>query len=745
MGDQMRFFASLAPQPAKGKATKPDGNAPEYLWPGYRGPDQAGWTQMDHVNRMRENLYLMRSADKTQAVGLWAQMDLESTEKEPDVTTQEKPVFQTKLTISEPDDRLEKEADEVADRVMRSPTPANLNRPAISPFARSLQKYTLPDSLRDETGAPKPNPLLGKRQRSKGNVLPESSREFFGNRFGRSFDSVRVHIDQAAHDAADSIQAKAFTHGNDIYFNKDQYSPGTNEGDRLIAHELTHVVQQSGGQGAIQREPEEELSNQQEATLATPSIQREPKTLEAATRDQAFFDIEAAISYNSTEHKANIELLKKINQIAQDPLRFAAAKSNLRTGAEFALLVRSAQMRLYPNGPASKLDGKLGPETIRLGEKWIQDNPASSQESPGIFEQAMETLKRLGYLKDAIVASMDKFWPSIKKEVGEAAEELLAGLAAGLIIGAGILAMTTLIGAIAGAFFGGAGAAPGAVLGLKAGLFILQYLGIGFLIAWLGSRAVEIGYHFWQFISRAWNSGGDQKAIQGAANSFASSIGVFIATSLEVLVTFGVGKGIAVAGNRLKGTRFAKWIGENRLMKWFRNRVRRQQRDFDKKKHEEIPTGELRGTSGDELIKDFNSLRKGGKKLTQNQIEKLLAASNRGLRVKKLPSDKKLWELSVETGVEWATYEALDIKWIRSGTRTSVNIPIHASVKNLTHTQPTSPIPSLQDYRALLSLIKAGSSERGLRIISSEGTGFFNLELLRKMHALGQLKSAAPL
>lgn len=79
-----------------------------------------------------------------------------------------------------------------------------------------------------------------------GHAMPESLKNMMENGFGEDFSQVRLHTDTNAADMSRSIQAKAFTHGNDIYFNQGQYSLSTTEGQRLIAHELTHVVQHSG-------------------------------------------------------------------------------------------------------------------------------------------------------------------------------------------------------------------------------------------------------------------------------------------------------------------------------------------------------------------------------------------------------------------------------------------------------------------------------------------------------------------
>ena len=83
--------------------------------------------------------------------------------------------------------------------------------------------------------------------RGKGAPLPEAARTVFEAKFQRPFDDVRVHDDAGADDTARKIDAIAFTRGNDIYFRSAAYDPTSPEGKRLLAHELTHVIQQRPG------------------------------------------------------------------------------------------------------------------------------------------------------------------------------------------------------------------------------------------------------------------------------------------------------------------------------------------------------------------------------------------------------------------------------------------------------------------------------------------------------------------
>ncbi len=79
-----------------------------------------------------------------------------------------------------------------------------------------------------------------------GRPLSTGERAYFEPRFGADFSGVKIHTDARAHTLARSVNARAFTVGRDIFFGGGQYSPNTGEGKRLMAHELTHTVQQRG-------------------------------------------------------------------------------------------------------------------------------------------------------------------------------------------------------------------------------------------------------------------------------------------------------------------------------------------------------------------------------------------------------------------------------------------------------------------------------------------------------------------
>ncbi|MGB7537784.1 MAG: DUF4157 domain-containing protein [Anaerolineales bacterium] len=94
---------------------------------------------------------------------------------------------------------------------------------------------------------------------SGGSPLPVDSRQFFEQRFGSDFGDVRVHAGLQASEAAKSVHAQAFTIGREIVFGQNRYAPDSQSGKRLLSHELTHIIQQRGAGGKVQRTPNVEL------------------------------------------------------------------------------------------------------------------------------------------------------------------------------------------------------------------------------------------------------------------------------------------------------------------------------------------------------------------------------------------------------------------------------------------------------------------------------------------------------
>lgn len=226
---------------------------------------------------------------------------------------------QAKLNVSTPDDPQEKEADAVADQVMRMPEPVvaaapaapaankdddkistkeeeektiqpKIEAPCISTISCKEEEGTVQTKLmaklfrmadegyegasadtgtvgitsgyinckhtglyrsdiiqRSGRGPPTGQiPFEQSLASSKGggSALPSDTRQFMESRFNADFSGVRIHTDASARSMSSSIHAQAFAHGNDIYFNEGKFAPHTQSGGTLLAHELTHTIQQ---------------------------------------------------------------------------------------------------------------------------------------------------------------------------------------------------------------------------------------------------------------------------------------------------------------------------------------------------------------------------------------------------------------------------------------------------------------------------------------------------------------------
>ena len=117
---------------------------------------------------------------------------------------------------------------------------------------RLLKKGTLRRSAALDEDLESVPPAVQETFNSSGRPLDSSTRQFMESRFGEDFGQVQVHTDGKAAQSADAVNARAYTVGSDIVFAEGQYSPGTNEGNKVIAHELAHVSQQAA-RGAMFR------------------------------------------------------------------------------------------------------------------------------------------------------------------------------------------------------------------------------------------------------------------------------------------------------------------------------------------------------------------------------------------------------------------------------------------------------------------------------------------------------------
>ncbi len=156
---------------------------------------------------------------------------------------------QVKLTINAPNDVYEQEADRVAETVTRAATPP-LQRQVEEEEEEEVQAKFLGHT---QGAAKSAVPAVGSGMEERinaarrgGELLPDQLRGPMEQAFGADFSGVRVHTDSDADALNQSLRARAFTTGHDVFFRGGEYSPMTLSGRQLIAHELTHVVQQGG-------------------------------------------------------------------------------------------------------------------------------------------------------------------------------------------------------------------------------------------------------------------------------------------------------------------------------------------------------------------------------------------------------------------------------------------------------------------------------------------------------------------
>jgi hypothetical protein len=155
---------------------------------------------------------------------------------------------QAKLVVGDTNDPAELAADRIADVVMRalSASPPIAKESAVPPLQRVTDGLGTGDAAVDAT--------TERAIRSHGGApLGEHVRSPLEAAFGASFDEVRVHTDPAADALSRSLAARAFTHGNDIFFRAGEFAPSNSGGRRLLAHELAHTLQQRAGAAVVRR------------------------------------------------------------------------------------------------------------------------------------------------------------------------------------------------------------------------------------------------------------------------------------------------------------------------------------------------------------------------------------------------------------------------------------------------------------------------------------------------------------
>lgn len=176
-----------------------------------------------------------------------------------------RPGIQPKLMINSPGDRYEQEADAMAGQVMhmhgqQTPLSTGVIGPSVQRKCAACEeeekkKPVMRKAIGNVGGGMQASPAMTSSlaaSRGGGAALPGETKSFMESAFSADFSKVRVHTDSQASAMSKGIQAKAFTVGQDIYFNSGQYNPQSTSGKHLLAHELTHTLQQGDGRDMAQ-------------------------------------------------------------------------------------------------------------------------------------------------------------------------------------------------------------------------------------------------------------------------------------------------------------------------------------------------------------------------------------------------------------------------------------------------------------------------------------------------------------
>ncbi|MEM1256817.1 MAG: DUF4157 domain-containing protein [Cyanobacteria bacterium P01_H01_bin.21] len=210
-----------------------------------------------------------------------SQIDIDGTTAKSHLTTDFAPI-QPKLTIGEPGDKYEQEADNVAKVVVQQINSPQAQRddeiqrssPTMSSMTSSIQRQ---GSISGGTASNEFESHLNSA-RSGGSALEPTIKGQMESAMGADFSGVKIHTGHQADQLSRSIQAKAFTTGQDVFFKQGEYNPSSRSGQELLAHELTHVVQQSGN-SRVQRHSDKQeapvISEQGKSTVINRIIDKQ--------------------------------------------------------------------------------------------------------------------------------------------------------------------------------------------------------------------------------------------------------------------------------------------------------------------------------------------------------------------------------------------------------------------------------------------------------------------------------------
>jgi len=247
--------------------------------------------------------------------------------------------------LSRPEEPIERQAQIKADEVLRSPpNEFEAHQPTLNDNQKRFSKPAFPDGA----GTIRNPGALG----SGGEPLPQRVRDFFEPRFGQDFSQVRLHRDAPANRMAEVLNARALTCGQHLVFGRNQWSPETGRGRHLLAHELAHVVQQTGPDplppGTLQREEDDGKGSSLGSTLTSAAATAVLAGLGSPTRTLA-----STVYYDPANYDQSYQIYL---QIAIMRLEDAARRARERGSTFFGravtgkcLPVKDTPLKLLPS------------------------------------------------------------------------------------------------------------------------------------------------------------------------------------------------------------------------------------------------------------------------------------------------------------------------------------------------------------------------------------------------------------
>ena len=312
--------------------------------------------------------------------------------------------LQKSLIIGASNDSYEQQADHVARTVMHvSRGKAPLAPPSITPLTPIVRRAPArtPRAAATPASGVAP-PIVHSVLSSPGSALDSSARAFFEPRFGHNFSHVRVHTDAQAAQSARSVGARAYAVGNHLVFGDSQYAPHTPAGGHLLAHELTHVLQQAGGlkRSSISPEQRGEVGDnapaapqqEEEQPVQTMPLQRTPAIVgldEAGPKADLTGQKEADM-YNLSQREAEdkkkleaCEAMKASDPAECDPTaalswadftapapaqsQFSAATASDITTVDVPSTKCITDVKGYPSGPLKQFQAVFHPN-----KSWVK-------------------------------------------------------------------------------------------------------------------------------------------------------------------------------------------------------------------------------------------------------------------------------------------------------------------------------------------------------------------------------------